>query len=71
MPSIKISELHPVGSELFQDSETYLNELNEQEMRAIEGKGKYNIVLTSVINVYSQASISQGISVYTFSAVTH
>ncbi len=68
MASIKLSELN--GSELFQDSESYLNELNEQEMRAMGGKGKYKIVLTSVINVYSQASISQGISLETISIVT-
>ncbi|QIR36469.1 hypothetical protein HCG51_06675 [Tolypothrix sp. PCC 7910] len=70
MPTIKISELRPVGSQLFQDSESYLHELNEQEMHTIGGKGKYRIILTSVINVNSQASISQGISVYTISQVT-
>ncbi len=71
MPSIKISELRPVGSELFLDSESYLNELNEQEMQTIEGQGKYKIVLTSVINVNSQASVSQGISLATYSGVTY
>lgn len=71
MPSIKIFELRPVGSELFLDSESYLNELNEQEMQTIEGQGR-NIVITSVINlnVISQVSISQGISLATFSVVT-
>jgi bacteriocin-like protein len=69
VPNIKISELRPVGSELFQDSESFLNELNEQEMSTIEG-GKGNIIITSAINIISQASISQGISVNTVSAVT-
>ncbi|MDZ7960239.1 MAG: hypothetical protein RMY34_20540 [Aulosira sp. DedQUE10] len=69
MPSIKISELRPIGSELFQDSESYLNELNVQDMEIIGG-GKF--VITSVINtsVISQASASQGISVNTFSQVS-
>ena len=37
MASIKISELRPAGSELFQDSESFLNELSDREMGAIEG----------------------------------
>ncbi|MEH2237038.1 hypothetical protein [Nostoc sp.] len=38
MASIKISELRPVGSELFQDSESFLQELGAQEM-GITGGG--------------------------------
>jgi hypothetical protein len=30
MASIKISELRPLGSELFQDQESFLHELNEK-----------------------------------------
>ena len=37
MASITISELRPAGSELFQDSESFLNELNDQEMLGIAG----------------------------------
>jgi bacteriocin-like protein len=37
MASIKISELHPAGSELFQDSESFLNELTDDEMESVEG----------------------------------
>ena len=37
MASIKISELRPAGSELFQDSESFLNELSEREMGSLEG----------------------------------
>ncbi len=37
MASIKISELRPAGSELFQDSESFLNELTDREMLGIEG----------------------------------
>ena len=32
MANIVISELRPAGSELFMDSESYLTDLNEQEM---------------------------------------
>ncbi len=38
MASIKISELHPAGSDLFQDSESFLNELTEDEL-GLEGGG--------------------------------
>ena len=37
MAVIKISELSPAGSELFQDSESFLNDLSEREVGAIEG----------------------------------
>lgn len=38
MASINITELRPVGSELFQDSESFLNELNDgQELDSVEG----------------------------------
>jgi hypothetical protein len=71
VPKIKISELRPVGSELFQDSESYLNELNEEEMQILGGKAKNKFVITTVIEVVSQLSQSQGISLATFSAVTN
>ncbi len=32
MASIKLTELRPVGSELFHDSESFINELNDHEM---------------------------------------
>ena len=37
MAEIKLSNLNPAGSELLQDSESFLNELNEQEMGDIVG----------------------------------
>ncbi|NEO81248.1 hypothetical protein [Moorena sp. SIO4G3] len=38
MSSIKIAELRPAGSELFQDSESFLNELSDgQEMDMVLG----------------------------------
>ncbi|AFZ00987.1 hypothetical protein [Calothrix sp. PCC 6303] len=41
MASIKISELRPSGSELFQDSESFLNELNTQEMEIVGGRAYF------------------------------
>ncbi|WP_293164645.1 hypothetical protein [Okeania sp. SIO2C9] len=32
MANINISDLHPAGADLFLDSESYLNDLTEQEM---------------------------------------
>lgn len=37
MANITISELRPAGSELFQDSESFLNELGEREMGSVIG----------------------------------
>ncbi|MEH2255406.1 hypothetical protein [Nostoc sp.] len=47
MASIKISELRPAGSELFQDSESFLNELNEKETLSLVG-GAFTVVGASV-----------------------
>jgi hypothetical protein len=70
MASIKISELRSVGYELFQDSESFLNELNEEEMLTTvggdddDGGGGGNII------VISQFTISIGISLVSVSQVT-
>lgn len=37
MASIKVSELRPTGSELFQDSESFLNELNDRDTTSVMG----------------------------------
>jgi hypothetical protein len=37
MSVIKISEIQPSGLELFQDSESFLNELTVQEMQILGG----------------------------------
>jgi hypothetical protein len=37
MANIDINNLHPVGSELFQDSESFLNELSDREMWGVQG----------------------------------
>jgi hypothetical protein len=63
MASIKLSELRPVGSELFQDSESFLNELNDRELD-VRGGGDINV------SVLSQFTKSIGISIKSFSVVT-
>jgi hypothetical protein len=63
MATIKISELRPAGSEFFQDSESFLNELNDQEVLTTVGGG-------SVVTVISQLTESLGVSIATASVVS-
>ncbi len=49
MASIKISELRPAGSELFQDSESFLQELGAQEM-GIAGGATVAATITLINN---------------------
>ncbi|MCC5617683.1 hypothetical protein LC605_21845 [Nostoc sp. CHAB 5836] len=59
MASIKISELRPAGSELFQDSESFLKDLGAQEMANTIGasriivRSKTNIVVgdTNIVSI--------------------
>ncbi|MBR8837057.1 MAG: hypothetical protein DSM106950_24405 [Stigonema ocellatum SAG 48.90 = DSM 106950] len=52
MAVIKISELRPTGSELFQDSESFLNELTSvQEVGKVIGGWSYNYVNSVQSNV--------------------
>ena len=37
MASIKINNLQPAGTDLFNDSQNYLNELNNQELELVHG----------------------------------
>jgi hypothetical protein len=66
MAFIKINELRPAGSELFQDSESYLNELSEQELSATFGGDGGDADISAI----SQVSQSMGISIVTFSVVS-
>ena len=60
MAVIKISELRPAGSELFQDSESFLNELNDQEMSTLGGGDVF----------ITQATASLGVSIVSLTLVT-
>ncbi|NJL63519.1 MAG: hypothetical protein HC903_18900 [Methylacidiphilales bacterium] len=62
MANIEISQLHPVGSELFQDSESFLNELNEQELGAMGG-GSSELVTSAVYINTKPIANSQAISI--------
>jgi hypothetical protein len=78
MPSIKISNLSSAGSELFQDSETFLNELTDREIGLVRGNGVWvtnatsavSSVITTALSVVSQISISVGVSIQSISVVT-
>ncbi|AFZ32025.1 hypothetical protein Glo7428_3556 [Gloeocapsa sp. PCC 7428] len=68
MASIKISELKPLGNELFQDEESFLDELNERETLFITGGKKNEANLD--ISVLTVLTESIGISLQTVSIVT-
>ncbi|KOP26866.1 hypothetical protein AMR41_08095 [Hapalosiphon sp. MRB220] len=65
MAEIKITELRPTGSELFEDSETFLKELNDDEMTVTLGDGdsllsiSLDTVDKSFISVGGDVSISK------------
>jgi hypothetical protein len=50
MSSIKIHNLSPSGSELFSDSESYLNELTDNEMGGIEGGTSVSATVTVTVS---------------------
>jgi len=52
MATIKISNLNPVGSEFFTDSETYLNELNEEQLNMIQGGSSLVCVSVGLAALY-------------------
>lgn len=64
MANITLSELHVSGSELFQDSESFLNELSD--LGGIHGGGAYDIftvyvgsliVGAGILSIYELASL--------------
>lgn len=50
MANIKIANLHPAGSELFSDSESYMNELGDSELDATSG-GSTPMCVTATITI--------------------
>jgi soluble P-type ATPase len=46
MAKLKITELNPAGSELFQDSENFLEELSDRELNLVVGGADVNSVVT-------------------------
>lgn len=53
MAEIKLSELRPAGSELLEDSESFLNEMNDRDLENVVGG-------STIVSVASQNSISVG-----------
>ncbi|MDJ0567645.1 MAG: bacteriocin [Pleurocapsa sp. MO_192.B19] len=63
MAKIKLSELRPAGSELLQDSESFLNELSDRELENVVGGHTINSVASQ--NSISVASeVKGGLNVY-------
>lgn len=54
MAKIKISELRPAGSELLQDSESFLNELSDHDLENVVGGDSGD----SIHSAASQVSVS-------------
>ena len=62
MAQLKLSELSPVGSDLFRDSETFLEELSDRELDFVSGGDDVaTLASNSVgsINTISVVGISQ------------
>ncbi len=64
MPSIRVADLYPAGSELFRDSESFLHELTDDETTIIAGGGKWGR-LKSLVNVVIIVSSVSAITVVT------
>ncbi|MBE9181623.1 hypothetical protein IQ268_23960 [Oculatella sp. LEGE 06141] len=72
MASINISELNPAGSGLFQDSESFLNELTDDQSMEIFGskrKEKHGKKIIIVTNIGISISV-QTVNGNTFNANT-
>lgn len=67
MATINISDLRPTGSELFSDSESYMNELNENERANINGGAISTpvcaIALSVAIRVSAQSSYKCAVAI--------
>ncbi|QIR35268.1 hypothetical protein HCG51_06685 [Tolypothrix sp. PCC 7910] len=73
MAGIKILEIRPTGSELFHDSESFLNELSHLEAGIIQGGEVAPVILLGSIlleNIAIQSIYSLGISKETASILT-
>ncbi|QFS50153.1 hypothetical protein [Nostoc sphaeroides] len=56
MASIRISELRPAGSELFQDSESFLTDLGAQEMGITGGASVVGGISVTVTQTVTQTA---------------
>jgi hypothetical protein len=60
MSAIKISDLRPAGADLFQDSESFLQELGDNDLVSVQGgrRGFQSIVVIGDISVWAQTVFS-------------
>lgn len=58
MSNLKILPLYPRGTELFQDSESFLQDLSEQELGLLGGNIPHNVVLNVCVVPVSAGSIA-------------
>ena len=67
MPTITISDLRPVGSELFADDESYMRDLADNEFGSIQGGFSFGAVTATIAQAISVAgsSVACGVSVVT------
>ena len=54
MPTIQLRELRPAGSELFQDDESFLNELSEKELLVQGGAVETINAVQETMNINNQ-----------------
>ena len=58
MATIKIADLNPVGSEFFADSESYLNELTNDELNMTQGGSTPACISITVVTIVTAAVAS-------------
>ncbi len=58
MAKIDLYDLNPFGSELFQDDENYLNDLNEQEIDRVWGVTEIVLSFPCFENIGTQTGIA-------------
>jgi hypothetical protein len=58
MATIKIVDLRPVGSEFFADSESYLNELTDDELNLTQGGSTLvcSVVTITIVSLISMTA---------------
>ncbi|EKU96759.1 hypothetical protein Lepto7375DRAFT_0670 [Leptolyngbya sp. PCC 7375] len=51
MSKIIIDELHPAGTKFFSESESYLNELQDNTLTSVHGGGKVSDAIEEIIDI--------------------
>lgn len=71
MASIAISDLRPAGSELFVDSETFINELTSEELSltSVQGGASFVIWGVAIASKYVYSAFASGAAVGAISAL--